>query len=120
MPDSAIDALSTLIAQKLSPQGLDSRYDTLKLMGMVIGQMTLLKIATDVDLEPAARVSAARALITIKESPESIAERIRRSPFSDLSVEQLQSIVIAIGEGGDTDLAALIDRVKRGPDSNAS
>jgi hypothetical protein len=103
----AAQALTKVLESGIAPEKLDQVYDLLKLMGLVLGHSTLLAVATDVTAEAAARVSAARALINIKEDPQVIGERIRRSTFADLSVDKLKSIVRQL-EAGDRDLTSLL------------
>lgn len=100
-------ALAELLEKGFAPNRLDELYDTLKLLGVVLGQLALLDVIADPTAEAAAKVSAARALTSLKESPESISERLRRSPFSHLTAEQLAAIVQEVKQGN-TDLQALI------------
>ena len=102
------------------PARLDEVHDLLKLLGMVIGQITLLSIATNASSDPktlAAKVAAARALVNLKESPDDIADRLRRSPFADLTTVQLEAIVAEVKKGN-TDLGAIITSLKEQPDGN--
>lgn len=97
------------------PEKLNEVYDQLRLLGLVMGQIALLDVVSNLKVEPAARVAAARALIGLKETPESIAERLKRSPFADLRVDQLESIVQQV-KAGNTDLPAIILSLKKGSD----
>lgn len=109
---AAVDQLASLMTEGFQPKRLDEMYDLLKLLGVVLGYIALLEEAVD-GLDPKSRVSAARALVSLKEDPESIAERLRRSPFADLNVEQLQAIVHKV-KSGETDLAKITQEVKDG------
>ena len=110
MPTDAPKILTDLLKDGLKPERLDQVHDTLKLLGVVLGQMALLEIATDSTVEAAPRVSAARALMKIDESPEAIAERLRKSAFVGLTVSQLKIMVERLGKG-DTDVAGMIDKI---------
>ena len=113
-------ALETLIGSGFRPDRLDQLNDTFRLLGIVMGNLALLKVVTDPGADEKAVVSAARTLISVKEDPETIAERLRASSLSGLSVEQLQ-VIISQMEGSklhDIDLQSLIQSVKEG--SNAA
>ncbi|KKL53804.1 hypothetical protein LCGC14_2271780, partial [marine sediment metagenome] len=75
-------------------------YDFLRLLGAVTGQIALLDVATQRG-DPKAQASAARALITLKEKPEHIVERLRSSKFNSLDTQDLAGIVQEINEGKD-------------------
>lgn len=109
---SAIDVLADLAGTGLDPKRIDETHDTLKLLGFVVAQVTLLKLATDARADSRARVSAARALLAGKESPESIAERLRRSPFAGLTVDALERIIDGVKTNA-ADLATLIERERQ-------
>jgi len=111
---TAIESLTDLVTKGYEPGKLDEYHDLLKLLGVVIAQVALLDVASNVITEPKDRVSAARALLNFtKESPENIAERLRRSPFSDLNIEQLYAIVEQVKKGK-SDMQAIIQEVKKG------
>src|SRR6266700_2835776 len=111
MSTAALDEVASLLAQGFEPKRLDELYDFMKLLGVVLGYQALLNAATSgTDKE---RVPAARALINLKEDPEAISERLRRSPLADLSLEQLRSIVQELGKGR-TDVAAIVTEAKTG------
>jgi len=107
----AAEYLTELLAEGYKPQSLDQVHDTLKLVGVILGQMTLLDIATSPLAEPASRVSAARALLNLKESPDAIIERIRRSPFAGLNAEQLSAMVAKV-RAGESDLSKLLKELQ--------
>jgi hypothetical protein len=113
---TAIDQLSKLYLDGYQPKKLDELYDMLKLLGVVLGQIALLEVVSNpVSNDEKAKVAAARALISLKEDPESIAERLRRSPFAELTIEELHGIVQKVQEG-QTDLVALATEAKNGRD----
>jgi len=115
---AAVDQLASLMTDGFEPKKLDEMYDLLKLLGVVLGYIALLEEAVD-GADPKARVSAARVLVNLREDPESIAERLRRSPFADLSVEQLQKVVGKL-KLGETDIGTLIQQVKGDPHGSIS
>lgn len=111
----AVETLDDLIHSQFSPERLDQAYDVLKLLGAVLGRYALLKVVTDPRADDKNKVSAARALVSLKERPDEIALRLRASQFADLSIDELQAIVQAAGSGViyRADLKTLIDRVKK-------
>jgi hypothetical protein len=110
MPTDAPKILTDLLKDGFKPETLDQVHDTLKLLGVVLGQMALLEIATDPAAETAPRVSAARALMKIDESPEAISERLKKSALAGLTVAQLGLIIDNI-KNGDTDVAGMIKKL---------
>lgn len=100
-----------MIDGDLRPEGLDQIHDTLKLIGVVLGQMALLEVVTNPAIEAAPRVAAARALMKIDEAPERIAERLRKSMFSRLSVAELGAMIEKVKKG-ETNLKDLIVQSK--------
>lgn len=101
----ALDTLTQLLSAGIAPKKLDEIHDLLRLLGVVLGQVALLDVATDPNARAQARVAAARALTDLHESPEKIAERLRRSPFADLTVAQLEGIVEAVKSGQNIQVA---------------
>lgn len=99
--DEALHALDGLSSGTFELDRLDKVYDTLRLLGVVLGHLALLKLATDPTADSRARVSAARALLLTRESPESIAERLRRSQLANLTVAELETMVQQAEEGKD-------------------
>lgn len=100
--------MDDLIAGDLQPETLDQIHDTLKLIGVVMGQMALLEVITSPLAEAAPKVAAARALMKIDEAPERIAERLRKSSFSRLSVAELGAMIEKVKKG-ETNLKDLIN-----------
>ena len=112
-------ALEALLTSGFRPDRLDQLNDTFRLLGVVMGNLALLRVVTDPRADEKAVVSAARALIAVKEDPETIAERLRASSLSGLSVEQLQGIISQM-EGSDLhniDLQSLIQSAKEAQDA---
>ena len=108
----AVEMLAHLVSLGFKPERLDELHDYMRLLGVVLGQMTLLTIATSSHAKDEARVSAAKALMQLKETPEALAERLKRSPFADLTVAQLEAIVSQL-KTGNTDIPAIITSVKK-------
>jgi hypothetical protein len=107
---AAIEELSSLVKEGFKPQSLDQLYDWFKLLGVVFGYITLLDAA--VNGSDKERVPAARTLVNLKEDPESIAERLKRSPFANLSIHQLEAIIQRM-KSGETDMDKIIEEVKK-------
>lgn len=109
----ALDALTSVL--NLSPQGIDETHDYLRLLGIVLGQLALLEVVCDPKAEAKDKVSAARILTSIKESPEAIAERLRRSPFTGMSMEDLKELVgkISSGDAKTLDITQLASQLKK-------
>ena len=115
---TAEKVLEDLINAGFRPDRLDQLNDTFRLLGIVMGNLALLKVVADPRADEKAIVSAARALISVKEDPETIAERLRASSLSHLSVPQLQSIISKM-ESSDLqgiDLQSLIQKAQEGQD----
>lgn len=118
LPDTpAVRAMTDVLGSGLAPESLDQIYDLLKLMGIVLGHSTLLQIATDPEAENKDRVAAAKVLALVKDNPEEIADRLKRSQFSALSVDELRAIVRRI-ESGERDLTSLLKESTDGNSKN--
>ncbi len=100
---SAFEALDNVLGDN-KPEGLAETYDFLRLLGAVAGLIALLDVATN-SSDPKAQASAARALITLKEKPEHIVERLRSSQFNNLNTQDLHTIVEEIRKGKEPRLA---------------
>lgn len=111
---SAKEQLEALVEEGFSPAGIHEVHDTFKLLGIVLGQAALLEIVANPQSEDTARVAAAKALMSVKEEPTNIAERLRRSAFVGLTVEQLQAIVQRVGKG-ERDFRSIIKEIKKEP-----
>jgi len=106
-----VDILNDLMKEGGTPQQIDQLHDTLRLLGVVLGQMALLDVVTDPNAKDAPKVAAARALMDLKEKPEHIAERLKAAPFAGLTLEEIQDILQEMKEG-DYDLQSLINKKK--------
>ena len=119
---TAAEVLEGLLGEGFRPDRMDQYYDTFKLMGVVLGQLALLRVVTNPLAEDKDLVSAAKALIATKEDPDQMAERLRASSLSDLTVDQLRSIISQIEAGklgsGSMDLQRLIHSVKEQSDGS--
>jgi len=119
---SAAEVLEGLLGQGFRPDRMDQYYDTFKLMGVVLGQLALLRVVTNPLAEDKDLVSAAKALTSTREDPDQIADRLRASSLSDLTVDQLRTIISQIEAGtlgsGKTDLQQLIHSVKEKSDAS--
>lgn len=103
--------VSELVDENFQPELLDQVHDTLKLVGVVLGQMALIDVVNNPLAKPEARVTAAKALMQIDEAPERIAERLRKSVFSRLSVQELGAMIEKVKKG-ETNLKDLIEQSK--------
>ena len=119
MPDAPTTdtflTLAELAETGFHPEKLDQQHDYLRLLGIVLGQIALLEVATmriTGKGDAAAKVAAARALMNTKEAPDTIAERLRRSAFADLNPEQLECIVQEVKKKDGRTLADIIEHVK--------
>jgi hypothetical protein len=115
-PTAAIGALESLVQDRVQARQLDEQHDTMRLMGIVLSLQALLDVVTQPTTEKnaAAKVSAAKILLATKETPETIAERLRRSPLAGLTTQQLQAIVEKM-KSGTVDLASAINHSKESP-----
>lgn len=116
---TALDELTQLLGDGYTPKTLDAVHDTLKLLGIVLSQMALLQVITDPEADNKDIVAASKTLLSHKEDPENIVERLKRSPFAGLSVEQLQTIVheVKLGGGNLTSLLGKLKTQEVGPHS---
>lgn len=106
----AIEQLEQLVTQGYSPTGLDQILETLKLLGLVLGYQALVETAISEPIEKgdlAAKVNAAKTLVQLKEDPVDIAERLRRSRFSSMTVDQLHTLVNGLKQNSLTSLIAI-------------
>ena len=72
---------------------LDQIFDLQRLMGPVIAYKRLLEIVINSGDDKEVRMAAAKLLDHSEESPARIAERLRASIFSELTIEELQAVV---------------------------
>lgn len=111
MPKDAVETLTGLLGEGFKPEGQGQVYDTLRLLGLVLAQMALLEIITSKEAEDSDRVAAARLLLNTKESPEGIADRLRKSSFAGLKTEELANMIQQVKKG-DQDIQGLIQSLK--------
>jgi hypothetical protein len=104
------NALETIIQLRNQREGLDITYDELRLIGSVVGLITLLQVAT-YSGDAKARTSAARILVDLKEEPSDIVERLKAAPFADLSANQLAFVIDQMATGR-TDLDKLYEEAR--------
>lgn len=101
--DNAVDILQFLIEkQGLKPKTIDQTYDLMKLIGFVVAQMALLEVVASASAKDRDRVRAAKTLLTGTEDPNSVAERLRRSPFASLTAKELEAMIQRVKAGEDT------------------
>ena len=92
------EALRQVLALGQLGGGLDVTFDQMKLLGAVVGMVTLLQIAAYSN-DDKARASAAKVLIDLKEEPAEIVERLKAAPFNDLNMKGLEFIIDQMAEG---------------------
>lgn len=110
MADSldALEAAQDIIGgDTLDFSRLDQIFDLQRLMGPVISYKILLDLAINATDAKERRMAAAKILDSTKEDPAKIAERLRKSIFHDLSLEELQAVV----QTGITDPAEAVKKV---------
>lgn len=91
-------ALREVLALGQQGTGLDVTFDQLKLLGAVVGMVTLLQVAAT-SPDDKARASAAKVLVDMKEDPATVVERLRAAPFNDLTMKGLQYVIDQMAEG---------------------
>ena len=98
MPRAKLDKSIAAAHAVISDQGLDLNrldqiFDLQRLMGPVIAYKRLLEIVINSSDDKEVRMAAAKILDHSGEEPEKIAERLRASVFSELSLEELDAVV---------------------------
>lgn len=88
-----IDTAEEIQQSGISPEGLESIFDSQRLIGVVLAQMSLLDIMVNSASGEERRKAAYQFLRSVDEDPERIADRLRASAFQDMSLEQLEDIV---------------------------
>lgn len=104
-----IDQAQAVLGEDLQLDRLDQIYDLQRLIGPVIAYKILLEISINSVDAKERRMAASKLLDAVTEDPERIADRLRASVFSDLSLEQLQAIV----QTGITDPAEALKRLQQ-------
>lgn len=92
--DSNIKTAEDIIGgESLDLSRLDQIFDLQRLMGPVIAYKALLEIVVNSTDDKERRMAAAKILDHSEEDPQRIADRLRSSVFSELSLEELQAVV---------------------------
>ncbi len=99
------EALRQVLALGEQGSGLDVTFDQLKLLGAVIGMVTLLQIAA-YSTDDKAKASAAKVLVDLKEDPAEIVDRLRAAPFHDLTMKGIKYVIDQMSLGR-TDMEAM-------------
>ncbi len=99
------EALRQVLALGAQGSGLDVTFDQLKLLGAVVGMVTLLQIAAYSD-DDKAKASAAKVLVDLKEDPAEIVDRLRAAPFHDLTMKGIEHVIDEMSQGR-TDMDAI-------------
>lgn len=92
------DAMAEIMKLGDFGSGIDTTYDQLRLIGAIIGLVTLLQTAT-YSADDKARIAAAKTLVDIKEDPADIVERLRAAPFAKFSINALEYVVQQLSAG---------------------
>ncbi len=90
---NGISQAEAFIGSGIEFDRLDQIFDLQRLMGPVIAYKILLEVAINSSDVRERRMAASRLRDSVGEDPEKIANRLRQSVFSDLSLEQLQAVV---------------------------
>lgn len=106
--NNAIKAAQEFIGGDLSYDRLDQIFDLQRLMGPVIAYKILLEIAINAEDSKERRLAASQLLASSSENPEKLAERLRSSIFSLLTLEQLQAVI----QTGITDPEKAVQKVQ--------
>lgn len=104
-------ALREVLALGKQGSGLDVTFDQLKLLGAVVGMVTLLQTAA-YSSDDKARVSASKILIDLKEDPAEIVERLRAAPFHDLTMKGIEHVIEEMSTGR-TDMDAMYEEARQ-------
>ncbi len=108
LTDKTIEAAQAVLGDDLEFSRLDQVSDLQRLMGPVIAYKILLELSINASDPKERRLAAAQILSASKEDPEKIANRLRKSIFSELTLDQLQAVV----QTGITDPDKAIQRLK--------
>ena len=90
---NSIEQAEAFIGTQLQFDRLDQIFDLQRLMGPVIAYKILLEVAINSSDVKERRMAASKLLDAAGEDPEAIANRLRQSIFSELSLYQLQAVV---------------------------
>lgn len=108
--DNIQDAIGQVLSLEEQGKDLATTYDQLRLLGAVVGYIALLKAAA-FGSKASDKISAAKVLVDLQESPQDIVERLRGAPFHDLTVRQLEHVVSALEEGR-TDMSQVYEEAR--------
>ena len=89
----SIQAAQEIVGDGLDLNRLDQIFDLQRLLGPVIAYKRLLEIVINSSDDKEVRMAAAKLLDHSSEDPERIAERLRASIFSELTLEELEAVV---------------------------
>lgn len=90
---NSIEQAEAFIGTQLQFDRLDQIFDLQRLMGPVIAYKILLEVAINSSDVKERRMAASKLLDAAGEDPEAIANRLRQSIFSELSLDELQAVV---------------------------
>ncbi len=96
MPRNATDTISQaagFLGEDLEFKRLDQVYDLQRLIGPVIAYKILLNLAINSVDPKEQRLAASQLLDTGGESAEAIANRLRKSIFKELTLQQLEAVI---------------------------
>lgn len=108
LTDKTIEAAQAILGEDLEFSRLDQVSDLQRLMGPVIAYKILLELSINASDPKEQRLAAAKILDSSKEDPEKISQRLRKSIFSDLTLDQLQAVV----QTGITDPDKAVQRIR--------
>ncbi len=90
--------------EKVKPEQLYAVFDRLRLIGMVLGQLGLLSVVLNESSGATAKATAARALVTLGEDPQTIVDRLKESSLAEKTPEELEAMIREASEAGDPEL----------------
>ena len=108
LTDKTIEAAQAILGEDLEFSRLDQVSDLQRLMGPVIAYKILLELSINASDPKEQRLAAAKILDSSKEDPEKISQRLRKSIFSELTLDQLQAVV----QTGITDPDKAVARIR--------
>lgn len=107
--DKTLEAAQEFIGQDIQFGRLDQIFDLQRLMGPVIALKVLLEISINSVDPKERRLAASQLLQSAGEDPAKIADRLRASLFSELSLDEIEAIV----QTGMTDPERAVERLKK-------
>lgn len=106
--ETTIREAEAFIGSGIEFDRLDQIFDLQRLMGPVIAYKRLLEITINSVDPKEQRLAASKLLDAADEDPEKIAERLRASVFSELTLQEIEAIV----QTGVTDPEEAVARLK--------